>query len=438
MKKTYNYIIIFLFIIISFSLINVNLKEQFVFANYEVLAYDVECDYDGNLHNIDVQVNSINDVTIYYSLNELTINNYLDDGFTDFGIIDTCNVKVYYFVVDKQGQEVAKGSQKLIINKLFHNFDDSILNNLTKIFDNKPIVVPEFNLESGIEYTIKYKKINQISQVYTSIPPTNVGNYEIKLTLKENEIYRETIFTRLFFITPAKISIKIDDKESMVGCDLKELTYSVTKGNIFNDKDEILSLEKALGTTVGKYSITVDLESVNPNYELEEIENGIYLINYLSQTVELEDVKVTITSSDGVKAGIELKVEHIETLNFDNLKNKNEICAYRVYLFENGNVINFDKKYTIKFKFINGDVMQKIDEMCFIKNGETVKHNFQIMNDDLIFEIDANKNIVFFQYDNLLSLNEIIKLVILASILILEITAYILYRKAKKKKLVQS
>ena len=90
----------------------------------------------------------------------------------------------------------------------------------------------------------------------------NVGSYKIDGELT-NPNYNITIVNGLYTITKAEATINIDDKTSVYGDPLVELTATVS-GLVGEDNIEY-TLNKAEGLDVGEYSITASITD-NPNY----------------------------------------------------------------------------------------------------------------------------------------------------------------------------
>ncbi|MCM1195323.1 MAG: hypothetical protein NC332_05275, partial [Firmicutes bacterium] len=159
----------------------------------------------------------------------------------------------------------------------------------------------------------------------------NTVKVTYKVTIDEKEETFETTFT-VFAQATAKtvIVIVIDNKASVVGEELKELTYTILSGNAeFADGDIVLT--KAEGTKVGEYAITgeykgetYEVKFVDGTYTIttnpaakqvtvvinnKTSEYGSELVSDLDYTViGLEDGKttldgVTLTKAEGTDAG---------------------------------------------------------------------------------------------------------------------------------------
>ena len=117
---------------------------------------------------------------------------------------------------------------------------------------------------------------------YTHIVEVTLKNYIIN--------YQDGVFS----VTPRKITVTIDEKSSVYGEAIAELTASVTKGNIVNDDTDVYSLTTAATSSnaVGGYDIT------------GKIENSNYYITFdggeLAYTIGKRAITVTIDGATSV------------------------------------------------------------------------------------------------------------------------------------------
>ena len=121
--------------------------------------------------------------------------------------------------------------------------------------------------------------------VLTKAEGTTVGEYAITGTAS-NTNYDVAFIDGTYTIITREVTVTIDNKTSVYGEDLKELTSKVTSGNIVNEDDLGIALTKEEGTTVGEYAITGTAS--NTNYDVTFIE-GTYTITARDVTVTIED-----------------------------------------------------------------------------------------------------------------------------------------------------
>ena len=113
-----------------------------------------------------------------------------------------------------------------------------------------------------------------------------VGEYEITGTAN-NDNYAVTFKKGTYTITARKITVKMEDKQSVYGEEIKTLTYSVKNGTLAaGELLNFVTASKEDGTEVGTYTITGAAN--NDNYDVT-FENGTYTITKKSITVTIED-----------------------------------------------------------------------------------------------------------------------------------------------------
>jgi DNA-directed RNA polymerase subunit L len=98
----------------------------------------------------------------------------------------------------------------------------------------------------------------------------------------------------------------VDDKSSVYGEELAELTHSII-GLVSGDQ-LVVNLTKDEGLNAGEYAIIVTYEP-NPNYEIEVVE-GTYTIKKAASVISAEDMTVTY---DGTAHSIEATLNHGES-----------------------------------------------------------------------------------------------------------------------------
>lgn len=102
----------------------------------------------------------------------------------------------------------------------------------------------------------------------------NKGTYIIYCSAS-NSNYQITTINGIYTIEAAEITIKADNKTSKYGENLQELTYAITSGEIYNNDNLNIVLNKQAGTNKGTYIIYCSAS--NSNYQITTI-NGNYTI----------------------------------------------------------------------------------------------------------------------------------------------------------------
>ncbi|EFG89342.1 hypothetical protein CLCAR_0496 [Clostridium carboxidivorans P7] len=134
---------------------------------------------------------------------------------------------------------------------------------------------------TGITYTTKYVGRDGTTYDESETAPTNVGSYNLIISIPtDNEMYTGKIEIP-FTISKKDITVKADDKSIYVGGSIPEnsaLTYTVT-GLIGSDTLKTvptLTLDaKAVSTSAGTYTITVEGAAVGDNYNVI-MKNGTF------------------------------------------------------------------------------------------------------------------------------------------------------------------
>ena len=102
----------------------------------------------------------------------------------------------------------------------------------------------------------------------------NVGNYPITGTCSSSK-WNVTIVPATYTITQRSLTVKIDDKQSMEGEALQQLSFTITFGNIVNG-DTVISLStNADPSVIGECPISG--QPINSNYSIQ-IEEGTYRV----------------------------------------------------------------------------------------------------------------------------------------------------------------
>ena len=224
-------------------------------------------------------------------------------------------------------------------------------------------------------------------------PHSDVGTYAITGTDFDdnyNIIFTEGTFT----IIARPITVTIANKGTPYGTDIVALTANVTTGNLVNDDENVYTLAKEDGLTVGTYAITGT--TTNNNYAITFID-GSYTISKKQINVILEDKsstygenQVVLTfSTDGLVYGDTIDVLNI-ALNcaVDNTSSAGEYaitCSSATA--DNYDITAIDGTYTviplaITIKPANG--ASTYGEELAIPNDYSVISTNQLINGDTL------------------------------------------------------
>ena len=112
---------------------------------------------------------------------------------------------------------------------------------------------------------------------YTNNAKVNAGTYEVVATIKSNNINYtgEVSLTGTLTINKANVTITPDNKTSVYGAAMEELTYQITSGTVYGNDDLNVVLTKAYGVDAGTYDITAT--ATNDNYNIT-LNKGVYTI----------------------------------------------------------------------------------------------------------------------------------------------------------------
>ena len=175
---------------------------------------------------------------------------------------------------------------------------------------------------------------------------TNAGTYDDSISLKDNDRnYDITLSSSTIIITPQKVTIKLDDKNSVYGDAIKNLTYT-----LYSNEEEISTPSKFVTITpkcevtrtsnVGNYPISATT-SENNNYDIT-IQNGTYQITKRNIQIRInnnssfygEDVLETensfYTISGNIVNGDSLEIEYSINLPAQNQYGNYPIGEYEI------------------------------------------------------------------------------------------------------------
>ncbi|MCI5838279.1 MAG: hypothetical protein MRZ91_03705 [Christensenellaceae bacterium] len=132
------------------------------------------------------------------------------------------------------------------------------------------------------------KKLSDIAEAVCEVTSSSaVGTYEITLNGKD-ENYAITYEKGRYLVTKRAITVTIDNKTSAYGEAFAELTAKVTSGSIVNGDENVFTIVKESGATVGEYAIYVNESLNNANYEII-VTNGVYTITKRNITVKVNN-----------------------------------------------------------------------------------------------------------------------------------------------------
>ena len=128
----------------------------------------------------------------------------------------------------------------------------------------------------------------------------NVGTYKIKGSCNKKD-WNVTIYDGTYKITQRNLLIKIDDKQSIEGEQLEDLSFIVKSGSIVND-DKVVSLSTdAKSAVVGEFPINVEI--INANYLVQIDGNAIYRVKPAPHIPKDDDEVVEGPGSENPPSG---------------------------------------------------------------------------------------------------------------------------------------
>ena len=159
------------------------------------------------------------------------------------------------------------------------------INDATSVYGNN---VAEITLGIKDGQLFGNDTLSDIAEIVCSVTSaSSVGKYEITGN-GINKNYAITFEIGHYSVTKRAITVTIDDKTSVYGEALAELTANVTSGSIVNGDENVYTLKAITAKNVGEYVITTDADKDNANYAIT-VTNGIYTITKRAITVSVED-----------------------------------------------------------------------------------------------------------------------------------------------------
>ena len=145
--------------------------------------------------------------------------------------------------------------------------------------------------------TLEYKVKGADDSTYTSIVPTDAGDYVVKATVAESTNYNMGTATADFSILKASVTVTANDISKVYGSSDPKLTATIT-GLVAGDPESTIpyTLSREAGESVDTYAISVVSEST-ANYSVSTV-SGTFTINKAPVTVTANDISKVYGSSD--------------------------------------------------------------------------------------------------------------------------------------------
>ncbi len=232
------------------------------------------------------------------------------------------------------------------------------------------------------------------------------GIFTINFCAKDNIRKQYKYFSMTFHVSPRKIEILIDNKNSYYGDDIKNLTYSIISKDIINNDIVNIYLETTVTKTssVGSYEIIANTDNENyiivyneAKYNIQRkvisLKENYYELEYTGD-LQCPNLKFTDIIGD-VNYNLTKQIEigqYEETINLigDSAQN---------YILEN-NIVNFSiikatPKYTIPF--FDDITLEKYNTLCDI----TLPENYTWENVNQTLQYGANICRIIYTPDDL-------------------------------------
>ena len=259
---------------------------------------------------------------------------------------------------------------------------------------------------------------------------TNAGSYDDSISLKDNDRnYDITLSSSTIIITPQKVTIKLDDKNSVYGDAIKNLTYT-----LYSNEEEISTPSKFVTITpkcevtrtsnVGNYPISATT-SENNNYDIT-IQNGTYQITKRNIQIRInnnssfygEDVLETENSFYTISGNIvnrdSLEIEYSINLPAQNQYGNYPIGEYEITAKSNNENYSVDVSsgtFTIEARPISISTHQyseRGESIVLDNNDYTISKGEYAGGDtnlDITFSTTANSESEIGDYDITMTYN---------------------------------
>ena len=240
---------------------------------------------------------------------------------------------------------------------------------------------------------------------------SNAGEYEVIVTCK-NANYKVTFETGYYYIEKRAITVTIDNKTSIYGDKLEELTAKVTRGSIVDGDKNVYTLKPITAIHAGTYVITTDADKNNPNYVIT-VTNGVYTITQREITVSVANktsvygdklealtsslTKGTFAAGDSLESVVELSKTEGENAGEYAITAKSIKDDYKVtfeYTAGNRSIYTIEKRAIIllikdrEFEYTDAIADMKLD--ISLKTGYTLKDGETLEVLNLTYTIKQN------------------------------------------------
>lgn len=150
-----------------------------------------------------------------------------------------------------------------------------------KTYDSEAVGAPTYTSLSGGVATFEYKKQGAGDDTYTSVAPSDAGDYTVRVTVAADHNYKAASAAKNFHITKASITLTAKDAEKVYGeNDPEKFDYTISSGTVYGaDREQLLiNIQREPGEDVKDYTITASqTEGANPNYDIT-FESGTFTI----------------------------------------------------------------------------------------------------------------------------------------------------------------
>lgn len=258
---------------------------------------NVRTAYDQQYHTIDVRVKTPG-YSIQYS------KNY--DGPYQDELIREVNVGTYTIYIKVSAPNY---KDKIVAATLEIVQAETTLTvpGLSKWYDGKPVLPPENltsnNTASRTDYTFEYERYNQTLEDYEDLAaqdyPVNAGKYRLIITVPGTENYAAAEFVKEFEIWGLNTSITWDKTSFVYNGESQSpaASFDTVPGDVVNKVYEYTySADNVVPDAdhkhIGVYTVTVKLDTENPNYIFDETQTTV--------TFTIVPRTITITLNKGV------------------------------------------------------------------------------------------------------------------------------------------
>ena len=268
---------------------------------------------------------------VFESRNAKTVDNssiswlFRKEGTTDWigelYVKETTDSGTYEFKASADNHNDATGTFTVVItDKSIPSISITNLTQLSKVYDEDAIVVPNVTSDSAGIITISYSSDDGYS--YSTNRPVNAGNYIIKVEVEETSDYSYGYILESFTITPASIdtkSISLPDKTFTYNGSTRSLVYSGTLPEKISD----VKYTNNDQTDAGIYTVTLSFVYDEKNYTLTvptvtgklTIEKAVIDLN----AIVFEDKTFTYDGSQkSIYVDESTLPSAIEEVNYDN------------------------------------------------------------------------------------------------------------------------